>query len=142
MDVINWMESVVVVQIMAFWTWVWGFWETQFIIYHAILNFALALAASVYLKEFVLEKTFEVLWRKILPLVLVFAAFAAFGETLHLAGASVAVWAIIESKLLADMLENLGKLGVPWVKNIAPHTLRNGTVITGIVEEIHPPQRE
>lgn len=126
MDVINWVESVLVVQLIAAWAWVWAYWETKFIVYHCIVNFVLALAVSVYCKEFVLEKTLEVLWRKVLPLVAVFGVFAAFGETLKMDGASIAIWALIEAKLLADMLENLGKLGVPWVKEVRADSLRNG----------------
>jgi phage-related holin len=94
---------------------VWAQWEVKVLLSHVIVNVVVALAATIASGEFVLALVPEFLWKKILPLVAVYAAFAAFGEASGLGGVATATWALLELKLTGDTLDNLKKLGIEWV---------------------------
>jgi len=95
--------------------WLWSQWQTQVLVYHILINVVLAVAASIYTKEFLLDKVPEFLYRKILPLVMVYGVFAFSGEAIGQAGIAGLAWALLEGKLLADSLDNLKKFGLDFI---------------------------
>lgn len=100
-------------QAQAFIVWLWGFWEVKVLLLHILANVVVAIAASIRTNEFLLGKLAEFLWRKVLPLVAVFGVLAFVGDTLEVGGLSTATWLALETLLLADLADNLKKLGLP-----------------------------
>lgn len=94
---------------------VWAQWEVKVLISHIIVNVVVAMAATIATGEFVLALVPEFLWKKVFPLVAVYAAAAMFGEAAGMSGVATATWALLELKLMGDTLDNLKKLGVEWV---------------------------
>ena len=94
---------------------VWAQWEVKVLLSHVIVNVVVAMAASIATGEFVLALVPEFLWKKVLPLVAVYGAFAVFGEASGLGAVATATWALLELKLTGDTLDNLKKLGIEWV---------------------------
>jgi len=93
--------------------WLWSQWQVQALVAHVLVNLVVAVAASIRTGEFVLAKTGEFLWKKLLPLVLVYGAFATGGEAIGQSGVATATWATIFVVLLGDLADNLKKLGLP-----------------------------
>lgn len=93
--------------------WVWGQWQTQVLVAHIGLNVVVAAAASIYGKEFVLARVPEFLYKKILPYVMVYGAFAFAGEAIGQGAIATSVWGLITTALMGDLLDNLKKFGVP-----------------------------
>ena len=104
-------------QVLEVLAWIWGFWEVQFILGHIALNVVAAVAAGIYTKTFLLGKLGEFLYRKVLPLLLLFGAFAAFGEATNMAAMSKVAFAGIEAMLVADLLDNVKKVGLKIVES-------------------------
>jgi len=100
-------------QAQVFILWLWGFWEVKVLLLHILLNVAVAIAASVRTSEFLLGKVAEFLWKKVLPLTAVFGVLAFVGDTLEVGGLSTATWVALETMLLADLADNLKRLGLP-----------------------------
>ena len=100
--------------------WVWGFWEVKFILGHIALNVVAAVAAGIYTKTFLLGKLGEFLYRKVLPLLLLFGAFAAFGEASNMSAMTKVAFAGIEAMLAADLLDNVKKVGLKWRDSSPP----------------------
>jgi len=92
--------------------WLWAQAEVQVIVLHVVLNLALAVAATIKTGTFVLAKTGEFLYKKLLPLVIVYGVLAFVVQSLGYGELKLAVFAAIETGLLGDMLDNLGKLGL------------------------------
>jgi len=107
-------------ELMAVWEWIqnlavalWLMTSVQFIVYHVLLNVAIALAAAIRTGEFKFYKVGEFLYRKLLPFVLVYGVARGLGETANQGWLAVAVMGLIEMSLAADLVENLARLGVP-----------------------------
>ena len=60
-----------------------------------------------------MSKLVEFLTKKLLPFVAVYVIAKVFGDEAGLAWLAPAVWAIVETTLTANLMDNLGKLGVP-----------------------------
>ena len=107
--------------------WLWSQWQTQVLVGHIAANVVVAVAVSIATKTFILAKTGEFLYRKVLPLVLVYAVFAFVGESLQLVWVATAAWLMLETALLGDLLDNLKKLGVtnggPRILSAIPSSL-------------------
>lgn len=99
-------------QVLEALAWVWGFGEVKFILGHTALNVVAAVAVGIYTKTFLLGKLGQFLYRKVLPFVLLFAAFAAFGEAANMAAMKTVAFAGIEAMLAADLFDNLKKVGM------------------------------
>lgn len=93
-------------------SWFWSLWQVKFILAHVGINTVVAIAATVYTGEFQLAKTGEFLYRKALPYLMVFAAFAVLGELANLVALTNVAWAALTASLLGDLLDNLHKLGI------------------------------
>ena len=104
---------------MEFVKWLLSFWQVKFILGHIALNVVVAMAASIYTGDFLLGKVGEFLYKKVLPYTMVFAAFAAIGEAANLGAIANVAFAGLEAMLLADLLDNLKKIGLA-----IPQTLR------------------
>ena len=107
-------------QLLVVWWWLWhlvvALWmmsSVQFIVYHVLLNVAVALAAAIRTGEFKFYKVGEFLYKKLLPFVLVYAVARGLGETANQGWLAVTVLGLIEMALAADLVENLALLGVP-----------------------------
>lgn len=98
---------------MEFMQQVWGMWQTQFLVYHILLNTIVAVAASFYVGEFRLGRLGEFLYKKLLPYVLLFAGFSLFGAAVGKPGVATAAWAAIEALLVGDLMDNLKAFGLP-----------------------------
>lgn len=107
-------------QVLAALAWVWGFGEVKFILGHIALNVVAAVAVGIYTKSFLLGKLGEFLYRKVLPSVLLFGAFAAFGEATDLGAMRGVAFAGIESMLVADLFDNLKKIGLQRQDRASP----------------------
>ena len=104
-------------QVLEWIAWVWAFWQVKFIVGHIVLNAVAATAASIYTNEFLLGKLGQFLYRKVLPLVLLFGAFAAFGEATQMSAMTNVAFAGIEAMLAADLLDNIKKVGLKFADN-------------------------
>lgn len=101
-------------QVLVVVEWVWGFWQVQFLLAHIALNTLVAVAVSIYLGEFLLAKFGQFLYRKVLPHIILFAAFAMFGEATGQGAITNSAFLVLETMLLADLLDNLKKIGLPF----------------------------
>ena len=99
-------------QAIAALAWVWSFGEVKFMLGHIGINVVAAVAAGIYTKTFLLGKLGEFLYRKVLPYILLYAAFAAFGEAANLGAMRGVAFAGIEAMLVADLLDNIKKVGM------------------------------
>lgn len=99
--------------ILAFFAVVWTYDGVKFLIYHVLLNTAVALAVSIYTGEFVLEKLFRFLYRKLLPYVVLYYVAKLVGMEVGQEWIAAACWAIIELTLLGDLADNVLKIGLP-----------------------------
>ena len=104
-------------QILALGAWIWSFGEVKFMLGHIAINVVAAVAVGIYTKTFLLGKLGEFLYRKVLPYILLYAAFAAFGEAAGLDAMRLVAFAGIEAMLAADLLDNLKKVGLALKSN-------------------------
>jgi hypothetical protein len=98
--------------VMGWIAWIWGQWQVQVLVCHVMVNVVVAVAVSIATGEFVLAKTGEFLYKKVLPLVLIYAAFSAAGETLGMTWVATTTWLLLETELVGDLFDNLKKFGI------------------------------
>ena len=103
------------VAVKTFTVWLWSQWQTQVLVYHILVNLVVALAASIYTKEFLMAKIPEFLYRKILPYVLMYGVFAFAGESIGQGAMATGVWGLLETALLADLLDNVKRFGLDFI---------------------------
>lgn len=99
--------------------WLWSLGGVKILMSHVAINTVVAVAAALQAGDFQLGKLFEFLWRKLLPLVLVYGAVKAVGVDAGLDYLAPIVFAMIETALLSDLAENLARLGVPLPERVA-----------------------
>lgn len=104
----------------------WANGEVRFMVGHICLNVVVAIAATVRSGEFILGKTPDFLWRKVLPLLAVYAVFQVFGSSINMDGLGTVVWVGLELLLVNDTLDNLKKLGITFVPEWATKERLNG----------------
>ena len=92
--------------------WLWGQWEVRWLVGQIVLNFAVAVAVGIATGKFSLVKLAEFLYKKILPLVGIYAAFSFFGESVEMAWVGNVTWGLLSVRLGAELLDNLKMLGV------------------------------
>ena len=112
-------------QVLSALAWIWAFGEVKFMLGHIAINVVAAVAVGIYTKTFLLGKLGEFLYRKVLPSVLLFAAFAAFGEASDLGAMKAVAFAGIETMLAADLFDNLKKIGMERRERALPDTSRS-----------------
>ena len=92
--------------------WLWGQWQAQTLVYLIGANFAVAVFVGIRTGEFRLGRLAEVLYRKILPWLGVYAVFSLAGDALDLEWVATGAWGLLTGKLVGDLLESLGQLGI------------------------------
>jgi len=107
------MEIVILTWLSQAAIYLWSLWYVQFISYHVLFNVSVALLTAIVNAEFKLAKVGEFLYRKLLPYIGLLAVAEAFGGAIGLAALTPAVMVLIETRLAADLMENLKILGVP-----------------------------
>lgn len=105
--------------------WLWTLAGVKFIVSHVVVNTVVAVAASLQAGDFQLGKLCEFLWRKLLPLVLVYGATKAIGADAGLDILAPGALLLIETALAANLAENLAALGMPLPERIL--ALLNGS---------------
>jgi phage-related holin len=100
--------------IMDFFKWLVSIPEVKLIGGHIVLNTIVAIAAALYTSSFQFNKLWEFLYRKLLPYCLIYGAARLLGEATGTSELAAVVFAIIEAMLIADLAENLGKMGIKW----------------------------
>ena len=105
--ILSWLQDFAVL--------LWAQWQVQFLVGHIALNVVVAIAATIASGEFVLGKTPEFLWKKVLPLVAVYAVFQVFASGLQMDGLDIVIWGVLELLLVNDTLDNLKKLGIKFL---------------------------
>lgn len=103
---------------------IWSYAGVKIIVGHVLINVVVALAAAQYTNALDLSKLAEFLTKKLLPFVAVYAVCKAFGDSAGLPWLAPATWTIIEATLAANLIDNLGKLGVPLPDALARVTVR------------------
>lgn len=93
--------------------------EVKFLGAHVLLNVVVAIAAAIHTAEFKFHKLAEFLWRKLLPFVIVYTVARLLGDAAQQSWLAVAVMVLIETSLLADLGENLIKLGIKVPESVA-----------------------
>lgn len=91
----------------------WALPEVQFLVYHILLNVAVAVAAAIVEGSFAFARLSEFLYKKVLPFLVVYAGARAVGNAANLAWLAASVFALLETRLLADLIDNLERLGIP-----------------------------
>ena len=105
---------MVILETVKLWAlWLWAQWQTQVLVYHILVNFVVAGAASIHTGEFVLAKLPEFLYKKILPYVMVYGAFAFAGDAIGQGVIATGVWGLITAALVGDLMDNLKRFGLP-----------------------------
>ena len=102
--ILKWAQDAVV--------WLWSQWEVKWLLGQIVLNFIAAIAVGVATGNFALVKLAEFLYKKVLPLVGLYAAFSFFGETVEMAWVGDITWGLLAVRLGSELLDNLKKLGV------------------------------
>ena len=105
MEILDWLSAAV--------REIWSLGEVRFLVTHVLVNFTVAVAASVHLNALRLHKLPEFLYRKMLPYVAIYAVVRVCGDYANLGWIAPATWVLVEAGLAADLLENLQALGVP-----------------------------
>lgn len=105
--------------IMDFFAVFWAESLMRYLLFTVVVNTVVGILAGVSQNEFSFQKLAEFLYRKILPGVGTYAIFWLFGKSVpDMMPFATASFAAIEAKLLADLAESLGILGVPWPDTI------------------------
>lgn len=110
-DILSFLKSFVVL--------IWSFTGVKIIIGNILVNVVVALAAAQYTGSLDLSRLSEFLTKKLLPFVAVYAICKVFGESAGLPWLAPATWAIIEVTLAANLIDNLGRLGIPLPNGLA-----------------------
>lgn len=98
--------------------WLWSLAGVKFLTSHVAINVVVAVAAALQAGDFQLGKLAEFLWRKLLPLVLVYGAVKAVGIDAGLDFLAPIVFGLIELALLSDLTDNLARLGIPLPERV------------------------
>lgn len=97
---------------------VWGRTETKFIVGHVLLNLMIALWRTGSSGAFNLRKLPGFMTEKLLPYLAVYVTALGFQDAAGIPGLSVAAWGVIQTSLLAQTVDSLGKLGLPLPEKI------------------------
>ena len=100
-------------------SWLWTFDGIKVIVCHTAINFVVAIATALYVKDFDFRRVAEWLYTKLLPYVMIYGAVKMLGVEAGLEWLALPVWALIETTLTGDLVDNLGKLGVPIPEQLA-----------------------
>ncbi len=116
-------------QIIEYLRWLWTLDGVKGLTIHVLINLGVALAAALRTGEFKPHKLAEFLFRKLAPYVLVYGMVKAIAMDTPQAWLATAALVVIETTLLADLIENAEKLGLrlPSALSILVSKLKNFT---------------
>lgn len=98
----------------SFFVSLWDRTETKFIAGHVLLNLFIALAKTLSSNSFNLRKLSGFMTDKLIPYIGVFAIATQFESAMHVYGLSTVAWGLIQTSLLAQTVDSLGKMGIPF----------------------------
>ena len=98
---------------------IWSYAGVKMLVGQVLINVVVALAAAQKSGTLDFSKLAEFLTKKLLPFVAVYVVCKVFGESAGLIWLAPAVWTIIEATLAANLIDNLGRLGVPLPEALA-----------------------
>jgi len=98
---------------------IWSYAGVKILVGNVLINVVVALAAAQKTGTLDLSKLAEFLTKKLLPFIAVYVVCKVFGESAGLIWLAPATWTIIEATLAANLIDNLGKLGVPLPEALA-----------------------
>ena len=84
----------------------------KFLAAHVLINVVVALAVGIREGNFDFRKVGNFIYAKLLPYVLGYYVVALLGDTANVAFIGPVAWAAIVTTLTADLLDNLGRLGL------------------------------
>lgn len=94
----------------------WNDWMLKVLVAHVVVNVVVAYAAAIAAGDFQMDKMWQFLYRKLLPLTMVYVIVKAVTAMVFsftwADGLTAAAWVSMEAMLLADLSENLEKLGL------------------------------
>ena len=97
-----------------FFVLMWQESAIKVIVVNVMVNVLVGLMASIMTGRFSFQKVWEFVYRKMLPLGGTYAICWAFGRIVpELGPVAVVSLVAIEAKLLADLVESLGEMGIP-----------------------------
>jgi hypothetical protein len=91
---------------------VWAMPAVKFLVGQISLNTVVAVAVALYQKQFEWKKLADFLLHKIAPYILVYAGAAFLGEASGTTWLAPVVMGMLETQLLAGLVENLQTLGI------------------------------
>ena len=112
--------------IVGFLLGVWSVVGVRFLVCHILVNTIAAIAASVYMGEFLLSRVAEFLHKKLLPYVTIYYVLVLVEQGANLAGLSVLAWTAIEASLLGDLLDTWERCGLPLPDFIRRYIRKGG----------------
>ena len=104
------MQFDLIEQIFNALRWLWSQSETQWLLAHIVLNVVAAVAASLWTGTFLLGRLWEFLYRKVLPVLLIWGAFSALGKAADLEAIAQTARVTLHAMLLADLMDNINKV--------------------------------
>jgi len=105
--------------VATFFRWLVAIPEVKVIGGHVLFNTMVAVAVALYTGDFQFKRLWEFFYRKLAPYVLVYGAARLFGDATGTAGLATTLFAMIEAMLVADLADNLGKIGIKWPEGVA-----------------------
>lgn len=100
--------------VQSFFVSLWERTETKFIVGHVLLNVFIAVTRSLASGTFNFRKLSGFMADKLIPYIGVFAIATQFEGAVQLQGLSTVVWGLIQTSLLAQTVDSLGRMGVPF----------------------------
>jgi len=105
--------------VVEFFRWLASIPEVKVIGGHVLFNTMVAVAVALYTGDFQFKRLWEFFYRKLAPYVLVYGAARLFGDATGTSGLAATLFAMIEAMLVADLADNLGKIGIKWPESVA-----------------------
>ena len=100
--------------LQSFFVSLWERTETKFIAGHVLLNLFIAVTRALSSNTFNLRKLSGFMTEKLIPYIGVFAISLQFESAIQLQGLSAVAWGFIQTSLLAQTIDSLGKMGIPF----------------------------
>lgn len=116
-------------QIIEFFKWLWTLNGVRALTIHILVNLGVALAAALRTKTFKLHRISDFLFQKLAPYIIVYGIVKAIAMDTPMSWLANAAWVVLETTLLANLIENAEKLGLklPPVISVLVSKLKNFT---------------
>ena len=115
----------------------WQYPGVSWIVLAVILDLVSALAVAFKTATFSFAALGEFLTQKLLPYVIVYIGCSLIGDAVGLGAVGNATFVVIQAMLLASIIDNLQKIGVPIPPAIVALVQPRETTVT-LVEDVTP----